>query len=67
MLSLSLSLKMYGRELTDPMRDVYWTALADLSDDEFERAAAVLIRREPKPPVRFSETEHPEGYLPPRS
>ena len=65
MLSLSVSLKMYGRELTDAMRDVYWTALADLSDDEFERAAAVLIRRETEfpPPALFLEVARPQRDL----
>lgn len=57
MLALSLSLKMYGRELSDPMQEVYWRALSDLSDDEFEQAATVLLRRETEfpPPAMFLE------------
>lgn len=46
MLALSLGLKMYGRDFSTEFQEVYWTALGDLSDDEFERAATVLLRRE---------------------
>jgi hypothetical protein len=62
MLSLASVLKMYGKELTAAMQEVYWTALRDLSDEEFQRAAAVLIRRETEfpPPAMFLEVAHPE-------
>jgi hypothetical protein len=65
MLSLSLSLKMYGRELSGPMQEVYWTALADLTDEEFARAAEVLIRRETEfpPPAMFLAVARPQRDL----
>lgn len=62
MLALSLSLKMYGRELTGPMQEAYWVALSDLSDAEFEQAATVLLRRETEfpPPALFREIAKPK-------
>lgn len=63
MLSLAVSLKMYGRELTDPMRDVYWRALATLTDDDFERAAEIILRSDTDfpPPARFLDVLRPDA------
>lgn len=63
MLSLAAVLKMYGKELTEPIQAVYWKALADLTDDEFEQAAAVLIRRETEfpPPALFLDVARPKA------
>lgn len=62
MLALSAALKMYGKECTTEMQGVYWSALKDLTDDEFERAAQVLIRRETEfpPPAMFLEVARPQ-------
>lgn len=52
MLSLSIGLKMYGRELDKPMQAVYWKALADLDDASFERACTTILRTDSDfPPV----------------
>jgi len=61
MLALASALKMYGRELDKPMQDVYWHTLQDLTDEEFERAAQVLIRRETDfpPPAMFLQLARP--------
>lgn len=61
MLAMSLSLKLYGRELSKEMQDAYWAALRDMSDAEFERAAMVLLRRETEfpPPSLFLEVARP--------
>lgn len=62
MASMALVLKMFGRELTADFQEVYWVALADLSDEEFQRAAAILIRRETEfpPPAMFLEVGRPQ-------
>lgn len=61
MLSLSLALQMYGRELTKAMQDVYWKALAGVSDDELEAAAQIVIRsdKEFPSPARLLELARP--------
>jgi hypothetical protein len=51
MLSMSLALKMYGRELSTELQQVYWNALQDLTDDQFEFAAAVVMRRDTEFPT----------------
>lgn len=63
MLSLAAALKMYGKELTTATQEVYWTALGDLTDEEFQRAAALLIRRETEfpPPVMFLDVIRPSN------
>lgn len=63
MLSLSLALKMFGRDLDEELQLVYWRALEDLSDDEFERAAAILILRETEfpQPALFLEVARPKA------
>lgn len=66
MLSLSLALKMYGRELSAELQQVYWNALQDLTDDEFEFAAAVVMRRDTEfpTPSQLLEIAHPPAEDP---
>ena len=45
MTAMALALPLSGgRRLTDPMLEVYWRVLADVADDEFERAAMSIMR-----------------------
>lgn len=51
MLAMSLGLKMFGKELDKPLQRVYWQALADLEDGEFERACAQVLRTDSEFPT----------------
>lgn len=57
MLSMSLVLKMFGKEFDNAFQEVYWNALAPLTDVDFQRAAEILMRRETEfpPPALFFE------------
>lgn len=61
MASMALVLPMFGRELTPDLQEIYWQALAALSDDEFETAAHALMRTETQfpPPARFLDVIRP--------
>jgi hypothetical protein len=61
MASMALVLPMYGRELTADLQEIYWHALAGLSDQEFETAAHALMRTETQfpPPARFLDVVRP--------
>lgn len=65
MLAMSLALKMYGRELNELMTEVYWKALSDLTDAEFESAATILLRQETDfpPPALFLALARPRADL----
>jgi len=41
---LAATLPLFGREYSRQLQEVYWHALADLSDDDFERACARALR-----------------------
>lgn len=41
----ALALALPGREITEPMLEVYWRALTSLTDAEFQRAAGEALRR----------------------
>lgn len=61
LLGLSLALKMYGRELTPEMQRVYWLALQDLTDAEFQAAAMHLAKTctDFPTPSQFLDVIHP--------
>lgn len=61
MASMALVLPMFGRELTADLQEIYWRALATLTDEEFETAAHALMRTETQfpPPARFLDVIRP--------
>lgn len=63
MASLAAALPLFGREFTTKFQEVYWHALADLSDEDFEAAAMRCLRelKQFPTPSDLLERARPKG------